>query len=533
MSILNRIRTRAGHTTIGNALYDWTLGGSAPRGFLTPLSDMWPGDATRGRRLCGYSGPDLDTAEEGEEPLSPAALHGFDWLRDLRALGGDQARREARAMTENWLHAHGSCRPDSWNADSTALRIANWIMLYDFFGASADDEFQQAFFDSLMRQARHLSRTAGTASPGIGAMGAARGLIFAGIALEGRESWLEQGLDLLQEEMEKQILPDGGHVSRSPAILQETLRIVADIRMALAAGGYPVPLGLANSIDRMAQALRFFRYADRRYAVFHGAREGDPAMIDAVLARCNARGKPLRNLPQTGFERLVVGRSQLMVDCSPPPPSPYDRTAHASPLAFEFIYGKERVFVSCGSHPSDPAWREPLRGTAAHNTLSLDGRDACEIREDGHFGRKQRRIIVTREESKDAMLLEGAHDGYTGLNGVTHRRRLYLGNQGHDLRGEETMTCGVGLARPAQATLRFHLHPRVLVSLIQDGREALLRLPGGAGWRFFHNVGTLSLENGIYLGDGLRPRKTKQLVITGAMDSDRALIKWALQREGR
>src|SRR5690606_39031809 len=143
---------------------------------------------------------------------------------------------------------------------------------------------------------------------------AVRGLVFAGIALPGRENWLEQGLDLLQVETAKQILPDGGHVSRSPAQLVEALRVFIDIRAALRVAGYPVPVPVDHTIDRMAQALRFFRYTDKGLAVFHGTQEGDCGFLDCVLLKANAKGRVLRGLPQSGFERVTMGRSVLMVD---------------------------------------------------------------------------------------------------------------------------------------------------------------------------------------------------------------------------
>src|SRR5690606_18456944 len=141
----------------------------------------------------------------------------------------------------------------------------------------------------------------------------------------------------------------------------------------------------------------------------------------------------------TGYERATMGRSVLMVDTGAPPAYPHDGVAHAAPLAFEFIYGKERIFVACGAHPADDDWRDALRATAAHNALSLDYRNVCEIRADGHFGRRPRNVTVTRDESPEACLIDGVHDGYVPVNGITHRRRLYLGDQGHDLRGEENL----------------------------------------------------------------------------------------------
>lgn len=539
---LSHIREKASHLAFGNVLYNWSLGrGSAHvHAFAARPVDVWPGSADRGRWLCSGVFPVDETAAGAHEnfwenPEADASwvsyMHGFAWLRDLKALGGDMARLQARGMIESWIRHYGVCCPVAWQPDYAGCRIANWITFFDFFGESADEVFQERFFTSLSRQARHLSRAAQGVSPGLPAFYVARGLAYAGIALEGRESWLAQALDILQEEGSRQILPDGGHISRNAEKLLETLRVFIDIRAALRTGGYPVPVALEHTVDRMAQALRFFRYADKHFAVFHGAQEGDAAFIDAVLARSNARGKVLCGLPQSGFERLILGRSQIMMDCGAPPPYPYDKGTHASPLAFEFIYGRERIFVSCGAHPFDPDWQDSLRATAAHNSLSLDHRNACEIRADRHMGRKCRKITVNRQDSFDAILIEATHDGYVPLNGITHRRRLYLGQNGHDLRGEDNLTCSIGLQKPVDVMLRFHLHPRVLVSLIQDGHSALLLLPGGAGWRFSHNGGRLSLENGIYLGEGERPRKTKQLVLHGTMENDCAQIKWALQRE--
>src|SRR5690606_5834176 len=125
--------------------------------------------------------------------------------------------------------------------------------------------------------------------------------------------------------------------------------------------------------------LRFFRYTDKGLAVFHGTQEGECGFLGCVLLKANAKGRVLRGLPQSGFERVTMGRSVLMVDAGGAPAYPYDDAVHAAPLAFEFVYGKERMIVSCGAQALDDDWAEALRATAAHNALSLDYRNACEI----------------------------------------------------------------------------------------------------------------------------------------------------------
>lgn len=539
--LIRGLREKAGKLACNTILYNWTLGGSVPETFCVLPSDVWPGDAGRGRWLIdgafAVDGETLELKGNFWEPAGVSALwlyhmHGFDWLRDLKTLGGDQARRQARAMVEKWVAHYHRFHPDFWQTGLTGRRIANWIGLYDFFGANVDERFQDHFMESLIRQARHLSRVVTQDVQGLERLYGIKGLFYAGLAFKGREYWIAQALDALEQETAKQILSDGGHVSRAAAQLEEALQIYIDIRSALLAGDYPVPEHLVHMIDKMAQALRFFRYPDKKRAVFHGTQEGESTLTDQVLAKANARGKVLRHLPDTGFHRAMVGRSLLMFDTAAPPPYPYDAVAHAAPLAFEFMYGREKLFVNCGTHPLDPHWRDVLRGTPAHNALCLDHRNICEIAEGGHLGRRARTVTISREDTQDAVLLDASHDGYVPLNGITHRRRLYLSAQGHDLRGEENLSCAVGLSRPVDVTIRFHLHPRALVSLVREGAEALIRLRGGSGWRFTHGGGTLSLENSVYLGEGCRPVKTKQLVLSGMMESDFARIKWALRREG-
>ena len=560
LNVLRQIRKSAGQMACNSAVYDWSLRGHVPDRLVVKPVDPWPGDAGAGKWLCsGAFMIDDDQLQVAGDPASAPGkargygggtcwepmgvdaawldhMHGFTWLRDLRALGGDTARRQARAMIGSWMHHYPRWQKTAWSADVTGERVAMWIALYDGFGASANDEFQDLFFESLGRQARHLARVVPGDLSGIALLRAAKGLLYAGLAFEGCEHWAEQAIGIFERETAKQILGDGAHVSRSPAQLLSALQIFIDVRTALSTAAYPLPEKIQHAIDRMGPALRFFRNADKSFALFNGTQEG-PAnggqdFVDCVLGQANVRGKGIQSLPCAGYERVSLGRTSMMFDCGAPPAYPYDTRAHAAPLAFEFSHGKERLFVSCGSHPTSAEWQDSLRATAAHCAATIDNRNACEIRADGHIARRPRTIMPVREDSKNACLLEAAHDGYVALNGITHRRRLYLNDQGHDLRGEDNFTCSIGLSQPHDIAIRFHIHPRVVVSLLQGGQEALLRMPGGIGWRFHHAGGLIVLEDSVYLGQGARPRKTKQLVIYARMTEDTAQIKWALQREG-
>jgi len=74
------------------------------------------------------------------------------------------------------------------------------------------------------------------------------------------------------------------------------------------------------------------------------------------------------------------------------------------------------------------------------------------------------------------------------------------------------------------------------VTLAQNLQSALLIQPGNVGWRFRTDGGPLSIEPSVYLGDGHKPVKSEQLVISGRAigDSDGETrsnrIRWSLRR---
>ena len=539
--VKTRVQKRLSRLACNTVLYNWSLGGEVPHGIQVSPCDIWPGDAEAGRWLIEsgtfeFGGDrlelhDADWEPDGIEPRWFDHVHSHDWLRDLKALSGDAARRAARAMVQSWIEEYPVWDERSWRADILGRRISNWISLYGFFGESADDDFQFIMLESLARQARHLFRVLPGSLAGLDLLYAVKGLAYAGIALEGREVCLEQALSLLDQEIDKQILSDGGHINRCPNQLAIAIQILLDLRSALQAGGYPGQEKIQHALDRAVPALRFFRHGDRNFALFHGSQEGSEDIVKTILLQARSRARTLNSLPHSGFERIAQGKALFIMDTGKPSNYPYDKNSHAAPLSFEFSYGRERVFVNCGSHPTSQEWITALRHTPAHNTLTIDDRNACEIGEDGHFLRRPRVVQSSREDMDGAVLVDACHDGYLPLNGITHRRRIYMADQGHDLRGEENLNCGIGLGRPVSIALRFHLHPDIPVSLVNEDREALLRIKNGPGWRFTANGGTLRLENSVYLGEGVRPRKTKQLVLYTQMEEDLLQLKWALQRE--
>lgn len=514
---------------------------NTPLHLLAVPPDPWSGSATQGREIIRdqfdfYGQNFVARAQQwkpdGAGPDWLTALHSFDWLRDLRAVGGDPARRAARTMVKDWLQHYKRWDALAWRPDIVGARLAAWIGLHDFFLASADDGYRATVFESIQKQSRYLHRVLPGHSKGLKLLTAIKGQIYACLALPHSQARLLQALALLQEELDKQILPDGCHCERNPLAHAQALRQLTDIRGALRCGGLAVPEKLQQAIHAMAPMLRFYQHGDGRLALFNGASESEQGWLEMVLQQAHAPGRAPASAPHGGYERLTQGRSVVLFDTGTPPANGLDTQTHAAPLSFEFSVARERLIVNCG-HGGSVAKNLPLtqalRCTAAHSTLVAAKTNAAELRPDGHIGRQPRNIRLHRAQERDAVMAAASHDGYHTNLGLIHSRQLYLGDQGEDLRGQDTLVGTAG--HPFH--IRFHLHPDVKASLTGGQQSGvLLRTRSGAGWRFKADNMQITLEDSVYVSQiGETPKKSTQIVLSGHSLDREMHAHWTLKRE--
>lgn len=528
---------QAAHGLFALPGYPLTLVGRSPATMVATPADPWPGDADRGTALLSGR---FVFAGRGPEPggdiWSPAgasaewlaALHGFDWLRDLRALGGDDARHTARQLTADWIANNGKWSLPAWRSDVLGTRLAAWTSHYDTFFASGEDEFRRLVVSSIAAQLRHLDRAMRLETRGAARITALKGRILGSLCF-GDGAGPNRALRRLESELDRQVLADGGHVARSPHCQLTVLRDLLEVRAALAAGQQEIPEPLQQAIDRMGPLLRYLRHGDGGLARFNGAGLEDPVLVEAVAEQAAPRGKPAMRAPAMGFERLTAGDLTVIADSGGPPEAAFDDGAHAGALSLEVSDGAQRLIVNCGAAAADRKnWRQAQRATAAHSTAVINDRNSSELLNNGHIGGRCAATTVERETNDREMLVTMRHDGYLQSDGIMHRRRLYLSADGDELLGEDTLSGATGVSY----ALRFHLHPTVNASLLQSGDAALLKPPGGDAWRLRADA-AMVLDQSIYFENAPEPRHTSQIVITGATGAEPATVKWALRRQAR
>jgi uncharacterized heparinase superfamily protein len=277
--------------------------------------------------------------------------------------------------------------------------------------------------------------------------------------------------------------------------------------------------------------LRFFRHGDGGLALFENSNIGDPRAVDEVLTRAQSPAPPPDRATAAGFERVAADRTLVFFDDGAPPAPGFDAHAHAGTLAIEISSGRERIVVNCGAGPRDDSdWSLALRATAAHSTMTIEDTSSSEP-VPGKMIRRISPAKASRDEADGNVWLEGSHEGYVRLFGFVHVRRLFVAADGRDVRGEDSLVPAAG-ASPSQSArfvLRFHLHPDIQASVIQNGAAALLRTPSGQSWRLQIAGAVLDISESVSFAVRGSARRAEQLVAAGTAGSTGVSIKWALK----
>ncbi|MCF6291968.1 MAG: heparinase II/III family protein [Robiginitomaculum sp.] len=479
------------------------------------------------------------------------SLHSFGWLSSLSQF--EQKQQQLPVLTkyhvDTWIEQFGSWNRFAWGAEITAKRCLAWLgQSMALF--SGDAIATSTRLDSLGKQLRHLKSVANICEAGETKLWVAICLATAGTCLFGMKGLQKTGLAMLQVELDRQILTDGGHIGRNPEVAALLLFELDALAKLLDQHNTPPPIFIRKTRDKLLPFVRFCTMMNGSLAVFNGGSCGDKTAIHHALSAIDEKKSPFLIAPHSGYHRLQTRRSTLILDCGKMPPITYSRNAHAGALSFEFGTRAGTIITNCGwSQDLGEKWRDPSRTSAAHSTLVIDDVSSSYIYPKGPTAsllgtiayNKEQTLQARRNEEESGVWLTASHQEYLSRYGLQHNRRLFLSTNGDDLRGEDTLERPVGLGktadlRPIPFSIRFHLHTDTRVSLARNNSSVLILLPNGEGWRFRCDIGSISLEPSVYLGSGAPPRRSKQIVLNGAADpngtgqetSNRG--RWSLRR---
>lgn len=482
-------------------------------------------------------------------PPLERVVHSFAWLADLEASAPrEQVVPVAERVLSAWLNANPSppSRPGkgpAWTVANAGTRELNWLVHAPLI-LSGNDKAQRARVLTAMNEtARWLDKNVGRAEDLLGEVAGWCGIVAAGLLLpdgKPRRLFGEAGLIKALGEL---VGDDGGILSRSPLGQMEAIALLVRLRACYNAVRRDPPAALEAILALLVPPLLALTHGDGSLGSWQGGWAVDAADVSALVAASGVRTRPLREVRQWGFQRVVAQKSILQFDAAPPPLAKHARSGCASTLAFELSHQGQRIVVNCGGSACAGGLipvrlEQGLRATAAHSTLALDDVNSTAVLINGRIGGGVSEVEVDRrtiagEKLSGATRLEASHNGYAQRYGLTHRRILILRDEGTELRGEDLLipAGGKGKSGKVAFAIRFHLGPGIEVGLSEDGQGAGLAMPDGSYWQF-RAGGQVTVEESIWADGQGRPQPIQQLVLQGLVSRGGGNFAWLLKKMG-
>jgi len=220
-------------------------------------------------------------------------------------------------------------------------------------------------------------------------------------------------------------------------------------------------------------------------------------------------------LADSGYVRVECNDAVAFLDVAPVGPDYLPGHAHGDTLSFELSLGTQRVIVDSGvSRYGEGPERLRQRGTAAHNTVTINGQDSSEVW--GGFRVARRAYPRNLEIRETEGLVSCAHDGYRRLPGRPVHRREWRFLAG----GVKIRDVIEGEFREATGQLHFHPEVKSFPSsetcaagklVLPDGREMRWQIVKGQGRLLdttWHPEFGLSIPN-LCLEIGFTDRQTE------------------------
>lgn len=495
----------------------------------------------------GLAGAVVDVAAGSPFSVRPPSsawekeLHGFGWLRDLEAAQTEEARKLACELAHDWVCRHRQPKGVAWEPAVTARRIISWLGHASLILDDNDPRCYADISDSLDLQIVHLSAAWRQSPDGLPRLLSLIALVLCKLCVAGNDRALPRLERALAAELDRQILADGGHLSRSPLLLIELMLELLPLRQCFAARRRPLPAAIERAMTNMLEMLHLLRLGDGSVARFNGMGPTPADAMATIFAYDEAPPPPSRLAPQSRYARLACGPTTLVADVGSPPGIGHAGQAHAGCLSFELSSGMHPLIVNCGGVPaSNLAWHTASRSTASHSTLCLKERSSATLvrtplleQELGTAAIRFPRVVTATLESRDGGAeLIASHDGYLESFGLIHRRRITVAADGGEVDGCDELGPPRGVLRlkhDLPYAVHFHLDPAVSVRAGEAPAMAELGLPGAPGWRISGEGAALSIEEGLNFASPGGPRASRQVVLRGRCAGE-ARVTWRLER---
>ena len=380
--------------------------------FGSPID--WRLDPVHGKRaprIPWYQIPFLDFDQVGDHKI----IWELNRHQHLVILAQAGCRDEILAQWTHWQQENPYPIGINWaSALEAALRALSWLWVRHFIG-----DFHEDLLPALHLHGWYIERFLSTYfSPNTHLLGEGVALFALGLLcpqISDSARWRERGWNIVLRQAEAQVLPDGFHFEQSVYYHGYALDFFRFARALAAGNGIPIPAAFDGAIEKMLEALAAVSQA----GLPPGFGDDDGGRVLGAPPRPLAAA-PARSIafPSAGIYAMTGPRSQLFIDGGPHGAFAGGH-GHADALSVQLVMDGRSVLIDPGTFCYTCPERNRFRGTAAHNTLQVDGRD--QARPAGPFAwTRMPETTVDRWLAGETFdLFAGHHNGYAPV--IHHR----------------------------------------------------------------------------------------------------------------
>lgn len=550
---VERLRRRAVTLTLSSPLLRWRYAGNGADQILIVPQELRAADPSFWTEVAhghfGLASQIADLKGASAFRITPPSLawerelHGFGWLRHLAATEEEEAAATARDLVLEWIDIKKLSHGVAYEPEVIARRLISWISQANMLLEDLDARAYTQIMSSIGQQIVALRTTWRNAPDGVPRIVCLIALVLSGLAVSGHDRQLKEAEASLINELKRQILEDGGHVSRSASVLSDLILDLLPLGQCFGSRTLPAPDEINDAIKKSLRFLRFMRLGDGMLARFNGVSTGSPAALATVLGYSGGDFDIMPIARPSGYARLERGKTIIIADIGSPPPLELSTEAQAGALSFEMTSGRYLMFANSGfPGPADHDWDSAARATASHNTLCLAETSSSRLIRNEQLESLVDGLPIRGPDTVTAEFVDGpsqaelnaSHDGYLKRFGLIHARRLALSSTGDRLDGLDTLEPPKGTLRLKQDlpyAIHFHLHPDCRCRLAAHG-TCRITLPDGKTWLFtVDETAEMSIEESLYFVDSAGPRPSLQIVLRGTTFGETA-VHWSVRADG-
>lgn len=428
----------------------------------------------------------------GQLNISKLWLYNLHYFDDLNATGSEERKVWHNELLEGWIQVNKIGKGVGWEPYPTSLRIVNWIK-WSFSGNTLSNSCKE----SLLFQASWINKRIEWHILGNHLFVNAKALVFAGLFFYNEQSkiWLKKGLKIINDELDEQILDDGGNFELSPmyhTIFLEDLLDLINISKVYPQVIQEVQINKwIKIVKKMIGWLETMTHPDGDISFFNDAALEIAPKLNALKKYAQRLGldfnstkfNKVTHLSSSGYIRLSSNNVAALLDVARIGPDYQPGHAHADTLSFELSLFGQRVLVNGGtSEYGISAIRNYERSTKAHNTVVVDNQNSSEVWSAFRVARRAYPFDLQIKQTDQLITISCSHDGYTRLNGKpVHRREWQF--------LDSSLIIKDSIIGPFScANAYFHFHPSITIVgnqnniwnlKMSNGKECILKVKSG------------------------------------------------------